>query len=122
MTEIYRTTVTEVGPEASSFIAQGMLVTFGEEAPDALREFCFLVDASARTTADLQAGQVLVLDGEQYPITAVGSVARQNLDNLGHVTVIVDGQKSAYMRGAIHVEGEEVPRLEVGSTFVIEQL
>ena len=25
MTEIYRTTVTEVGPEASSFIAQGML-------------------------------------------------------------------------------------------------
>ena len=64
----------------------------------------------------------LVLDGEQYPITAVGSVARQNLDNLGHVTVIVDGQKSAYMHGAIHVEGEEVPRLEVGSTFVIEQL
>lgn len=120
MTEIYRSIVTGAGPAATAFISQGMFVTFGEEAPAALREFCFLLDSSARTTADLQVGQVLVLDGKRYPITAVGSVARKNLDNLAHLTVNIDGGESAMMHGAIHVQGESMPQLGVGSTFVIE--
>ena len=112
MTEIYRTTVTEVGPEASSFIAQGMLVTFGEEAPDALREFCFLVDASARTTADLQAGQCWCWTSSTRSPPSLGGPPEpgQPGSRHGHRR----RQKSAYMHGAIHVEGEEVPRLEVG--------
>ena len=120
MTEIYRTTVTGAGPEAKAFIGQGMFVTFGADAPAALREFCFLLDSSARTSAALEVGQVLVLDGQRYPITAVGSVARKNLDDLGHLTVNVDGAESARMHGAIHVRGEAMPQLDAGSSFVIE--
>lgn len=120
MTETYRTTVTAAGPEATAFIGQGMFVTFGEDAPDALKEFCFIIDATARTTQDIEVGQVLVLDGTSYPITAVGDVARQNLDALGHVTVNVDGADKAKMHGALHVRGDQMPQLHVGSTIAIE--
>ena len=46
MTEIYRTQVTETGPLATAFLDEGMLITFGADAPDELREFCFIVTAS----------------------------------------------------------------------------
>ena len=120
MTETYRTTVTAAGAEATAFIGEGMFVTFGENAPDALREFCFIIDATAQTSQDLEVGQVLVLDGTDYPITAVGDVARKNLDQLGHITVNVDGGSTPRMHGAIHVAGSAMPELNVGSTRVIE--
>lgn len=120
MSEIYRTTVSGAGPEASAFIGQGMFVTFGEEAPEALREFCFIIDGAAQTRQDIEVGQELVLDGQPYPITAVGSVARKNLDQLGHITVNVDGAATAKMHGAIHVRGDAMPHLNVGSTIVIQ--
>ncbi|QGF23237.1 PTS glucitol/sorbitol transporter subunit IIA [Raineyella fluvialis] len=119
MTEIYRTTVSGAGPEATAFIGQGMFVTFGEDAPEALREFCFIIDAAAQTSQDIEVGQELVLDGRAYPITAVGDVARKNLDQLGHVTVNVDGAATAKMHGAIHVSGEIMPELAAGSTIAI---
>ena len=120
MTEIYRTTVKDAGPEATAFIGQGMFVTFGEDAPEALREFCFIIDAAAQTSQDIEVGQELVLDGQPYPITAVGDVVRKNLDQLGHVTVNVDGADKAKMHGAIHVSGPTMPQLDVGSTVVIQ--
>lgn len=120
MTETYRTTVTAAGAEATAFIGEGMFVTFGENAPDALREFCFIIDGAARTTQDLEVGQVLVIDGTDYPITAVGDVARKNLDALAHLTVNVDGGTAPKMHGAIHVAGSVMPQLDVGSTLVIE--
>lgn len=120
MTEIYRTTVTAAGDEATAFIAEGMFVTFGENAPDALRDFCFIVEQNA-TTGPIEPGQELLLDGRRYPITAVGDVARQNLDGLGHVTFKFDGSPGAQMHGSVHVAGGDVPpSLEIGSTIVIE--
>ena len=119
MTETYRTTVTAAGPEATAFIGQGMFVTFGEDAPDALKEFCFIIDASAQTTRDIEVGQVLVLDGTPYPITAVGNVARKNLDGLGHITINFDGATEAALEGTLHVSGA-APALSVGSTIAIE--
>lgn len=120
MTQTYHTNVTAAGPEATAFIEQRMFVTFGENAPDALRDFCFIIDATAQTTQDIEVGQVLVLDGMAYPITAVGDVARKNLDQLGHITVNVDGAAAAKMHGAVHVSGDTMPQLDVGSTISIE--
>lgn len=123
MTEIYRTTVKEAGPQALAFVSEGMFVTFGEDAPDALREFCFIVDATATTAAPIRAGQRLVIDGVEFPITAVGDVAQKNLDALGHVTINLDAAPVAKLHGAIHADGGgKIPPLAVGSTIVIEDV
>lgn len=120
MTEIYRTTVTAAGAEATAFISEGMFVTFGPDAPQALQDFCFIVEQNA-TAAPIAPGQTLVLDGRRYPVTAVGDVATKNLDAMGHVTFKFDGVTTASMHGSVHVAGSDVPpSLDVGSTIVIE--
>ena len=121
MTEIYRTTVVGAGDDAPAFLPEGMFVTFGENAPAALRDFCFLIDVTASTDT-IAAGQRLVIDGRPLPITAVGEVAQQNLDSLGHVTVNLDGASVPKMHGAIHVDaGGDIPTVQVGSRIVIEK-
>jgi len=120
MSEIYRSTVTDAGPLATSFLDEGMLVTFGADAPDELREFCFIL-APAQTVAAIEAGQILWIDRHAFAITAVGEVAQRNLDALGHVTIKLDASTEASLAGAIHVaSSNQQPTPAVGSTLVIE--
>lgn len=120
MTEIYRTEVTDAGPLATAFLDEGMLVTFGADAPDELREFCFIL-APSQTVAAIQAGQTLRIDGQAFTITAVGEVAQRNLDALGHITIKLDAAPEAGLAGAIHVAPAATrPVLAVGSSLVIE--
>jgi glucitol/sorbitol PTS system EIIA component len=121
MTEIYRTRVTGAGPLAVSFLPEGMFVTFGDNAPEALLEFCFIIEMN-KTTAPLRPGQVFSVDGRAFPITAVGDVARQNLDALGHITVNLKGGPKAKLAGSIHVSSTgEAPDLKVGSVITIDE-
>jgi PTS system glucitol/sorbitol-specific IIA component len=120
MTEIYRTTVQDAGPMAQTFVAEGLFVTFGTNAPDALREFCYIVDVT-RTTAELAPGQRFTVDGRSFPITAVGDVAQRNLESLGHITVNIDGDTEPKLPGAIHIRCDgPAPAITVGSVLTIE--
>ncbi|WP_420174439.1 PTS glucitol/sorbitol transporter subunit IIA [Luteococcus sp. OSA5] len=121
MTEIFRTTVRDAGSMASAFIADGLFVTFGENAPEALRDYCFIIEMT-QTSADLAVGQSFGVDGKLFPITAVGEAAQKNLNGLGHLTVNVDGSSTASLAGAIHILCEDgQPEVQVGSVLTIEQ-
>ena len=120
MTEIYRTTVQDAGPMAEAFVAQGLFVTFGVDAPEALREFCYMVEVN-QTTATLAPGQQFTVDGRHFPITAVGDVAQRNLEALGHITVNIDGDDEPKMAGAIHIRCDgPAPEITIGSVLTIE--
>lgn len=120
MIEIYRTTVHDAGPLAASFVAEGLFVTFGADAPDALKEFCFIVDTTS-CSAPIEVGQLFAVDEQQYPITAVGSVAQRNLEALGHITVNIDGAAEPAMDGAIHIRcTDSRPEISIGSVLTIE--
>ena len=47
----------------------------------------------------------LKLGRHRYPVTAVGSVAEQNLRELGHITLRFDGLSEAEFPGTVHVAG-----------------
>lgn len=120
MTEIFRTTVRDAGSMAGAFISDGLFVTFGDNAPEALKDYCFIIDMG-QTTADLAVGQVFTVDGKRFPITAVGEAAQKNLNGLGHITVNVDGGQQASLAGAIHILCEDgAPEVQVGSVLTIE--
>lgn len=120
MTVIYTNTVRSVGPEAASFLAERMLVTFGDQAPEELRDFCYALPP-ASSTSTIAVGDALVLDGVRYPITAIGDVAQKNLDSLGHVTLVFDGAAEPRLSGALHVSADgALPTLRQGSTIVVE--
>ena len=120
MSTIHETTVIEVGPEAAAFVGRGLFVTFGPQAPQALRAYSYSVEVTP-VQGTLKAGQVLHVGDQAYPITAVGQVAQQNLEKLGHVTVFLDGALKPNSQGAIHVsrEGVDGPQLASGTRLTI---
>jgi len=118
MTQIFSTTVQGIGSEAATFAAEGMYVLFGDNAPAALADYCYTIVMNP-TAADIEPGHSLILDGTRYPVTAVGSLVRKNLDGLGHITINFDGATEAALEGTLHVLGT-APELGVGSTIAIE--
>jgi PTS system glucitol/sorbitol-specific IIA component len=60
---------------------------------------------------------VMELAQQRYAITAVGSVATQNLRELGHITVRFDGEAEAEFPGSIHVSGPTPTDIPLGSTL-----
>ncbi|EGJ6122402.1 PTS glucitol/sorbitol transporter subunit IIA [Salmonella enterica] len=80
MSVIYQTTITRIGQSAKEALGEQMLITFREGARCELGQHC-------------------------YPVTAVGSVAEQNLRELGHITLRFDGLREAEFPGTVHVAG-----------------
>ncbi|MDI5828458.1 PTS glucitol/sorbitol transporter subunit IIA, partial [Salmonella enterica subsp. enterica serovar Kentucky] len=78
MSVIYQTTITRIGQSAKEALGEQMLITFREGAPADIEEFCF-IHCHGELTGALQPGARCELGQHCYPVTAVGSVAEQNL-------------------------------------------
>lgn len=114
----YVTRVIEVGAEAERSLAENMALTFGADAPDALRPFCFIVE-KGELVGELRVGQPVLIGDQRWTLTAVGSVASKNLADLGHVTMVFDGADKPRLPGAVHLGGvDETPALGLGVTLV----
>lgn len=119
MTTIFSTRIVAVGPEAANMITgAGMFILFGQGAPSDLAEFCFTID-NKELTGEIAVGGQLVIDGDVYPITAVGHLVEKNLSNLGHITVSLDGAVQASLPGTLHVDGHNLPTLTEHSVIEI---
>ncbi len=104
MTLIYQTTITRIGQSAPDALNEQMLITFREGAPADIEEFCF-IHCHGEMNGTLQPGMQFEFGAHSYPVTAVGSVADQNLRELGHITLRFDGQSEAEFPGSVHVAG-----------------
>ncbi|MEY8709842.1 PTS glucitol/sorbitol transporter subunit IIA [Mangrovibacter phragmitis] len=116
MHTIYQTTITHIGEHACDALLDNMLITFREGAPADIEAFCFIHSHGA-LNADLAPGCTLELAGHRYPVTAVGSVAGQNLRELGHITLRFDGSEQAEYPGCVHVAGQTPCDIPTGSTI-----
>ena len=77
MKKIFEAKVIQVGPEAQNMIQDAnMLILFGEEAPGDLAEYCFKIDNKNLLGSILEGGK-LVVDNQEYSITAVGNVVEK---------------------------------------------
>lgn len=98
MTVIYQTTITRIGASATDALSDQMLITFREGAPADLEEYCF-IHCHGELKGALHPGLQFSLGQHRYPVTAVGSVAEDNLRELGHVTLRFDGFKRSGISG-----------------------
>lgn len=119
MSEIFKTKVVAIGPEAVGMIeGANMLILFGEGAPADLAEFCFTID-SKDLTGTIRPGSKFVIGNQEYPITAIGEVVEKNLRNLGHISVNFDGSTEGSLPGTLHVKAEVLPTLDEGTIVKI---
>jgi len=115
----YQTVVREIGNEALDFSEIKMVIFFGEEAPDALRPSCYIIDVN-QIHGEIKPDMFLVIDNAYYRITAVGNEVERNLQNLGHVAVSFTGDKTAGLAGSMYVEDKGYPVIKVGSEVSIQ--
>lgn len=118
---VYKTKVNEVGSEAKGFRDIQMLILFGNEAPDALRSSCYIIDVN-RVDENITTGMLLAIDGKKYKITAVGNEVQNNLTNLGHIAISFTGTTVAELPGTLYVEEGDYPELNVNTQIEILDL
>lgn len=114
----YLTRVTMVGPLVPDFRDQGLIIFFGENAPEELHEFAVLHQPEI-TTGGLQPGDEIVIDGVALTILAVGEVANDNLVQLGHLDLKANGETTAALPGDVNVAEGPLPDITVGTTVEI---
>lgn len=115
---IFQTEIIELGEQVDAFFEEGMFVLFGENASDALKDFCYFIDTKD-VDGTIKPGNKLVIDNNEFLITAVGDIAQPNLEALGHLTVVFSGAKEAGLPGSICVEAKPMPKLLAGSKLSI---
>ena len=109
MEYIYRTAITEVGPEVEELLDQAStLITFEEGAPPELAEISVLHQHTEQREVPPTAGDVVVIGPKEFEITAVGGVAWKNMLELGHASFKFNGAKEAELPGEICVEEQEI--------------
>ena len=115
---MYQVTIKGKGDMVEAFKDEGIFVTFGDNAPDTLKDLCYAIDVNP-VNGVVKPGCKLVIDGKEYKIVKVGDVANENLANLGHVTYSFNGEDAECLPGTICVEKAEIPALDIGSTIAI---
>lgn len=121
MTVIYQTIITRIGASATDALSDQMLITFREGAPADLEEYCF-IHCHGELKGELHPGLQFTLGQHRYPVTAVGSVAEDNLRELGHVTLRFDGLNEAEFPGTVHVAGPVPDDIAPGSVLKFESV
>lgn len=118
MTVLYKSTVTEIGELVPSFIAEGMLVFFGESAPEELRTFC-IIHKLEHAEGQVKEGDFVSIDGHEFEILSVGSVANDNLYNLGHLNLKANGNTVADLPGDVAIAKVDLPEVKIGTRVEI---
>jgi PTS system glucitol/sorbitol-specific IIA component len=115
----YSAEITEIGPLLSEFIEAGILVFFGDTAPEELREFAILHDG-AQLHEDVVPGDQICLDDSCFRVLAVGEVANKNLAALGHFIVKFNGATTPEMPGDICADAQPLPEIKIGMRLEIK--
>ncbi len=115
---VYSTTVTAVGELVPDFADQGVLVFFGQDAPIELHEFSIIHKPDVVDRAP-QVGDTITLQETVYNVLAVGSVASDNLLNLGHLDLKANGLTEPEMPGDVNVEAVSLPKVNVGDRLIV---
>jgi PTS system glucitol/sorbitol-specific IIA component len=120
MTVLYKSTVTEIGELVPTFLAEGMLVFFGESAPEELKTFC-IIHKVEHQEGQIKEGDFVSIDGHEFEILSVGSVANDNLYNLGHLNLKANGNSVADLPGDVSIANVPLPEVKVGTTIEISR-
>ena len=117
---IFETSVQEIGAEAALFADDKMLILFGDNAPEGLKEYAYQIIIN-RAKEEITTEMILAIGKTDFKITAVGNLVTKNLNQLGHITMKFTGETTAELPGTLYLEGKEIPIITVGTKISIGQ-
>lgn len=112
---IFETQITEIGKDAYEMLSNNVLVLFGNDAPDLLKDICFM-HTSKELQGDIIAGDCIEIGSELYNIVCVGKVACTTLSSMGHCSLIFgEVEDSEILPGSVYLKERKTPKVEVGT-------
>lgn len=118
MKVIYENQVKASGIAVEEFKDSGMLIIFGDNAPDEIKDYCYSVSVNP-INGEIKPGQYLIFDNEEYKITFVGYEAPVTLRGLGHCTISFSGSTVEELPGTLSVEAKPMPQVKIGTVIKI---
>lgn len=118
MKTIYSTRIEDVGEKAEEFFEANMFITFKENAPQELIDYCF-IHKENNLTEEIKPNDILCIGDVNYKIKAVGELVNQNLKELGHITYNFLGEEEAKIAGTLYLEKKEIAPIAVGTILKV---
>lgn len=116
---MYNTYIKSIGKDANVFSEEKMIILFGDNAPQELVDYCYIIELNPveeKITENCQ----LFIDEYVYNITKVGNSVQKNLNDLGHITLKFDGSTEAEQSGTLYLEESQLPEIKEGTTLMIK--
>ncbi len=103
MKVLYRTVITEVGPDVPELLDGGNLILFKAGAPAEPAEVSVLHDLESQTDRSPVEGDAVVIGDTTHTITAIGATDWAKAVDIGHLTFNFSGKEGADRPGEICV-------------------
>ncbi|WP_419893314.1 PTS glucitol/sorbitol transporter subunit IIA [Oceanobacillus kimchii] len=118
---MYTSFVKEVGSLALAFEEDKVVILFGPEAPQELRDVSIIHEVNQEDNdAPIKNGGELQIDDQIYKVTAVGTSANKNLKELGHISIYFSEPNEEILPGAVFVSPSKYPKLDKNSKIVFK--
>ncbi|WP_252224931.1 MULTISPECIES: PTS glucitol/sorbitol transporter subunit IIA [unclassified Clostridium] len=118
MKTIYSTKIEKIGENAEEFFAANMFITFKDNAPQELIDYCFIHNEN-NLLEEIMPKDILSIGDVTYEIKAVGELVNKNLKELGHITYNFLGEEEAQVGGTLYLEKKEIAPIAVGTILKI---
>jgi len=118
METIYEIKVTGLGKGVEEFLEQQLVVLFNDNAPAELAEISVIHSAS-ELKGEIEAGDIITIDNNEFEIKAVGEVVNKNISRLGHSTLRFNSEDEPQLPGDINLEDKKIPEIKEGTVIKI---
>ncbi|MEW9670897.1 PTS glucitol/sorbitol transporter subunit IIA [Ammoniphilus sp. 3BR4] len=107
--------VSLIGEMALSFEEEKVLIFFGPNAPEELKEVSVIQELKEHGDQPLAVGDKLVVGDQEYRVTSLGSEAYHNLLAIGHISIYFTEAPADVLPGSVYVTPHVLPKIEVGT-------
>ncbi|NUF26931.1 PTS glucitol/sorbitol transporter subunit IIA [Gilliamella sp. ESL0254] len=112
--------ITEIGSIVPEFKEEKVIILFGPMATPDLRDICVIHEFHQKPVHALTVGTQFSLGKHKYTITQVGCDANKNFEELGHISIYFKDDYNEILPGAITVQPDIFPDLNVGDDINFE--
>ena len=116
--QIYSSKIVRIGDQANLFLDEGIVVFFGDNAPEELQDFA-VIHKLNEISEEIIVGSKILLSDANLEVTAVGPVANENFKNLGHLVLKLDSATKAALPGDVSCKYDKKPVIEIGDRLEI---
>tara|TARA_B100000941_G_scaffold64438_1_gene42751 strand:- start:3357 stop:3716 length:360 start_codon:yes stop_codon:yes gene_type:complete len=117
--QIYSSEIVRIGEQAKLFLDEGIVVFFGDNAPEELQDFA-VIHKLEQISGEIVIGTKINLSDSNLEVVSVGPVANENFKNLGHLVLKLDSSTEEAQLGDVRCTFDSKPNIKIGDILRIQ--